>query len=111
MLLKTPSESGKIIHPSEIDETLKYYSNPWDYPYDQLCNFRTDSLSGTISFFRNMDDWCFAEHFDKNTLLQVSFGRVSYFDNQNVVQNTMLKTISTAKLSYSFILRKLPKKT
>lgn len=71
MLLKTPRECGEIVNPSELDEAFKFYFNPWDYPYNQLNTFKTDSLSGTIGSFRNLDDWCFVEHFDQKTLLQV----------------------------------------
>ncbi|EDO27462.1 predicted protein [Nematostella vectensis] len=87
MLLKVANEEGEIIDPRHLDEAFLSYSNPWDYPYTRLEEFRKvkfcsddsgqlkisalDSSETPLTSFRNLDDWCFMEHLDHNTLLQV----------------------------------------
>ena len=79
MLLKTASEYGDVVEPRELDNAFELYSNPWDYPYNKLNEFQAGTLQskegtlspGTVASFRNLDDWCFVEHFDQKTLLQV----------------------------------------
>lgn len=86
MLLKSVNDNGDIINPMELDEAFKSYCNPWDYPYSKLedfmevkfCSDESGKLkiseiesNSPLTSFRNLDDWCFMEHFDRTTLLQV----------------------------------------
>ena len=88
MLLKLVDEDGEILEPPDLDEAFGDYVNAWDFPYTDLAEFRKVKLkldgSGRpeagekllgeetmLSTFRNLNEWCFAEHLDRNTLLQV----------------------------------------
>ena len=82
MLLKITDGDGEIVDPPAIDEAFEAYTNPWDYPYNDLGDFQrwkascaeTDTskmADSVLATFRNLDEWCFVEHFDQKTLLQV----------------------------------------
>jgi hypothetical protein len=79
--LKSAEASGDVIEPQ-----LSSCNNPWDDPYsdfDQYFNAREQgtvngdvdlaSISAAVSLvsFRNLDDWCYVEEFDKTTFTQV----------------------------------------
>ena len=87
MLLKVANENGDIVDPREVDEAFKFYANLWDHPYSKLSEFEalrfpnddpenmklaSDFGSSPLASFRNLDEWCFVEHFDHKTMIQVS---------------------------------------
>ena len=87
MPLKSVDWRGDIREPSELDERFFSYENPWDDPYSDLSKYFSvlnkdkrieevdiDRVSAAVDLvsFRNIDDWCYVEQFDKNTLTQVT---------------------------------------
>ncbi|XP_068698646.1 sperm-associated antigen 17-like [Montipora foliosa] len=94
MLLKAANESGDIVDLREVDELFAFYANLWDHPYSKLGEFqalrfpnnREEKVelensfhSSPLASFRNLDEWCFVEHFDHKTLIQVlEAARLSY---------------------------------
>ena len=83
MLMKVASQDGDIVDLRDVDESFKLYSNPWDHPYSKMSEFQasrfpSDNLeklklaSDINSSFRNLDGWCFVEHFDRETTIQAS---------------------------------------
>ena len=87
MLLKTVAQNGEIQDLREVDDAFKSYANLWDHPYSRLSEFQrvrfpsdeqekvkfADELnSSPLASFRNLDDWCFVENFDRKTLIQAS---------------------------------------
>ena len=87
MLLKAANESGEIVDLREVDELFAFYANLWDHPYSKLGEFqalrfpnnREEKVelensfdSSPLASFRNLDEWCFVEHFDHKTLIQAS---------------------------------------
>ncbi|PFX34574.1 Sperm-associated antigen 17 [Stylophora pistillata] len=84
MLLKVADHNGDVVDLGEIDESFQFYSNLWDHPYSKLSDFQALRLpnqdtqekkpvndSFPLTFFRNLDEWCFVEHFDQKTMIQV----------------------------------------
>jgi hypothetical protein len=84
--LKSAEASGDVIEPQQLEKRLSFCNNPWDDPYsdfDQYLNAREQgmvngdvdlaSISAAVSLvsFRNLDDWCYVEEFDKTTFTQV----------------------------------------
>ena len=84
MLLKVASDNGEIVDLRDVDESFKFYTNLWDHPYSKLSEFQalrfpsddTEKVkltsSSPLSSFRNLDEWCFVEHFDGKTMTQAS---------------------------------------
>lgn len=88
MLLKIANQNGDIVDLREVDESFKLYSNLWDHPYSKLSEFQElrfpsdddsekvklgkDISSSPLASFRNLDEWCFVEHFDHKTMIQAS---------------------------------------
>ena len=87
MPLKSVDWCGNIREPCELDERFFSYENPWDDPYSDLSKYFSalnkgkrieemdvDRVSAAVDLvsFRNIDDWCYVEQFDKNTLTQVT---------------------------------------
>lgn len=85
MLLKVANHNGNIVDLRDVDESFKLYSNLWDHPYSKLSEFQAlrfpdDDLekvkpasdSFPLTTFRNLDEWCFVEHFDQKTMIQAS---------------------------------------
>ena len=87
MLLKVTNQDGDIVDLRDVDESFKLYSNPWDHPYSKLSEFQasrfpTDDLeklkltsdvnSSPLTSYRNLDEWCFVEHFDRKSTIQAS---------------------------------------
>lgn len=92
MLLKVADHNGDVVDLEEVDESFKFYSNLWDHPYSKLSEFQAlrflnedleikklanDSV--LLTSFRNLDEWCFVEHFDPKTMIQVSVGYDQYY--------------------------------
>ena len=90
MLLKVADENGDIVDLKEVDDCFKFHSNLWDHPYSKLSEFQELRFPGDntekafltdtspLSSFRNLDDWCFVEHFDNKTMIQVSIRNDSF---------------------------------
>ena len=87
MLLKAVSQNWDIVDLRDVDESFKSYSNLWDHPYSKLSEFQalrfpcddsekvklaSDISSSPLGSFRNLDEWCFVEHFDHKTMIQAS---------------------------------------
>lgn len=87
MPLKVASQDGEIVDLRDVDESFKFYSNPWDHPYSKLSEFQasrfpsdnleklelaSDINSSPLTSYRNLDGWCFVEHFDRKTTIQAS---------------------------------------
>lgn len=87
MLMKVVSQSGDVVDLRDVDESFKIYSNLWDHPYSKLSEFQalrfpaddsekvklaSDINSSPLASFRNLDEWCFVEHFDHKTMIQAS---------------------------------------
>ena len=87
MLMKVASQDGDIVDLRDVDESFKLYSNPWDHPYSKMSEFQasrfpsdnleklklaSDINSSPLTSFRNLDGWCFVEHFDRETTIQAS---------------------------------------
>lgn len=87
MLLKVANQNGDIVDLRDLDESFKFYANLWDHPYCKLNEFQSlrfpsddpkkvnlggDIDSSLLASFRNLDDWCFLEHYDQKTMIQAS---------------------------------------
>ena len=89
MPLKSVDATGGVVEPKE----LKFpYNIPCDDPYSDFSKYFSARDQGMISddvdlasvsaavplvSFRNLDDWCYVEEFDKTTFTQVDFSTIS----------------------------------
>ena len=84
--LKSVETNGDVIEPHVLEKEISSYNNPWDDPYsnfDKYFNARGQGMiSGDVDLasvsaaahlvsFRNLDDWCYVEEFDRTTFTQV----------------------------------------
>ena len=91
MPLKSVEATGDIVEPQQTNKELSSYMNPWDDPYSDFSKYFSAHADGTINSdvdlasvsaavrlvsFRNLDDWCYVEEFDRNTFTQVHFHSV-----------------------------------
>lgn len=102
MLLKVADENGDIVDLRKVDDCFKFYSNLWDHPYSKLSEFQELRFPGDntekavltdtspLSSFRNLDDWCFVEHFDNKTMIQASIRNDSFFRLFTVLRRNLL---------------------
>ena len=87
MLLKNVFQNGEVVDLREVDDAFLFYANLWDHPYSKLSEFQRvrfpsegeekvkvadEFNSSPLASFRNLDEWCFVEHFDRKTLIQAS---------------------------------------
>ena len=71
-----------------MEQQLSSYKNPWDDPYSDFAKYysareqgmiKSDvdlaSVSAAVNLvsYRNLDEWCYVEEFDKTTLTQVYY--------------------------------------
>jgi hypothetical protein len=70
-----------------LDKKFSSYNNPWDDPYSDFSKYFNARDQGMINddvkdlgsvsaavrlvSFRNLDDWCYVEEFDRTTFTQV----------------------------------------
>ena len=92
MPLKSVEATGDIVEPQQTNKEFSSYMNPWDDPYSDFSKYFSAHADGTINSdvdlasvsaavrlvsFRNLDDWCYVEEFDRNTFTQVHFSTSS----------------------------------
>ena len=88
MPLKSVEATGGVVEPQELDKKFSSYSIPCDDPYSDFSKYFKARDQGTVNddvdlasvsaavplvSFRNLDDWCYVEEFDKTTFTQVNF--------------------------------------
>ncbi|CAB4022723.1 Hypothetical predicted protein [Paramuricea clavata] len=85
--LKSVEATGNIVEPQQLDKKFSSYNNPWDDPYSDFSKYFNARDQGMINddvkdlgsvsaavrlvSFRNLDDWCYVEEFDRTTFTQV----------------------------------------
>lgn len=84
---------GDIVEAEVVDSKFSCYKNPWDDPYSDLSKYYNARAKGVINddtalssvsaavdlvSFRNLDDWCYVEEFDKTIFTQVELSRADF---------------------------------
>lgn len=109
MPLKSVDDNGNILELFELDQTFSSYRNPWGDPYSDLSKYfsaqseaqinegvdlSTVSAAVDLVSFRNLDDWCYTEQFDKRTLAQVSHVLVCSVTLDDLIENSSASKIT-----------------